>query len=692
MPRRLEARRPVLCGFFIWPKLKPRRFVVLQKQGPPWFFYFGKGGGNMGAKSVWLRFGISLLVILVMATSVFSEEEKEITLEEVIVVASPIIEGNKVDDYGNRVTTVTEKQIEDLNAMDFPSALRRVPGVTISRYNLVGSYGGDQGGSIYIRGMGGERPGAEIQTLVDGRPSFVGIWTHPLMDLMSVSNLGHVDVYKGAQPVLFGNASYGAINVVTKRMEEEGFTTGIRSAYGSYNTFDEYFEHGGKKGNFDYYLIGDFKKSDGHRENSDGEVQNYFGRMGYRFADAWDASLTMNYTDSYANDPGIKGAAPIPVVPRFKVWDQVYDLTVSNKYEIAKGFLKVYYDDGHIRWRQWDAGVNEAFNTNTDWNNYGVRAQERLKLWTSGEVILGYDYDVYGGKAEQVYPATTQSLKDTHFYNSAPYIDVRHTFTFEKEFQITPSVGARYNMSKYFGDLFAPEAGLKVHYKDTELYARYAKGFNLPGVYTVFFYELNFGQGDKWKDLKPEKIDHYEIGGSQKITRWLKGDLALFYDSGKNRLIFTAPPPRFENLEKYRTKGIEATATVTPWANFECFVGGTYLLATPSDLPYAPKVTLSGGVSYALWDKIFINADSTYVSSRFVSDPRFPVTNPGKVGFYYLVNGKISYRIKPIPYVPYKGQAEIFLAGENLTNVHYEYLKGYPMPGITVMGGIGLKF
>ena len=104
----------------------------------------------MDVKSVWRRFGISLLVILVMATSVFSEEEKEVTLEEVKVVASPIIEGNKVDDYGNRVTTVTEKQVEDLNALDFPSALRRTPGVTISRYNIVGSYGGDQGGSIYI--------------------------------------------------------------------------------------------------------------------------------------------------------------------------------------------------------------------------------------------------------------------------------------------------------------------------------------------------------------------------------------------------------------------------------------------------------------------------------------------------------------------------------------------------------------
>ena len=57
------------------------------------------------------------------------------------------------------------------------------------------------------------------------------------------------------------------------------------------------------------------------------------------------------------------GCLPIPVVPRFKVWDQVYDLTLSNKYEIAKGFLKVYYDDGHIRWKnQWDTGTKVAFD------------------------------------------------------------------------------------------------------------------------------------------------------------------------------------------------------------------------------------------------------------------------------------------------------------------------------------------
>ena len=90
-----------------------------------------------------------------------AKHEEAVTMPEVVVVASPIIEGNQVNDSGSQVTIVQQKQISDLNAQDLPSALRRTPGVVISRYNPVGSFGGDDGGAVYIRGMGSSRPGAE---------------------------------------------------------------------------------------------------------------------------------------------------------------------------------------------------------------------------------------------------------------------------------------------------------------------------------------------------------------------------------------------------------------------------------------------------------------------------------------------------------------------------------------------------
>jgi hypothetical protein len=44
--------------------------------------------------------------------------------------------------------------------------------------------------------------GAEIQTLVDGGPSFVEVWTHLLMDMLGVNNFNYVDIYKGAEYVV----------------------------------------------------------------------------------------------------------------------------------------------------------------------------------------------------------------------------------------------------------------------------------------------------------------------------------------------------------------------------------------------------------------------------------------------------------------------------------------------------------
>jgi iron complex transport system permease protein len=34
----------------------------------------------------------------------------------------------------------------------------------------------------------------------------------------------------------------------------------------------------------------------------------------------------------------------------------------------------------------------------------------------------------------------------------------------------------------------------------------------------------------------------------------------------------------------------------------------------------------------------------------------------------------------------------VILAGENLTDKNYEYLPGYPAPGITILGGVNLSF
>jgi outer membrane cobalamin receptor len=98
---------------------------------------------------------------------------------------------------------------------------------------------------------------------------------------------------------------------------------------------------------------------------------------------------------------------------------------------------------------------------------------------------------------------------------------------------------------------------------------------------------------------------------------------------------------------------------------------------------------LTAGLAYSFWERFLLNVDAQYVTERYVSNPRFPTATPGKVSDYYLVNSKLTYRLTPKT-TPF--QSQVFLAGENLTDKNYEYLPGYPAPGITVLGGINLSF
>lgn len=63
--------------------------------------------------------------------------------------------------------------------------------------------------------------------------------------------------------------------------------------------------------------------------------------------------------------------------------------------------------------------------------------------------------------------------------------------------------------------------------------------------------------------------------------------------------------------------------------------------------------------------------------------------NPDTVDSYFLFNGKLGYLFT---INAWDLDGEIFIAGENLTDADYEYLPGYPMPGINGMLGVSFVF
>ena len=73
-----------------------------------------------------------------------------------------MVQKTERDVLASPVTVITAEQIEALQAQDLPAALRRTPGIVVSRHNPVGSFGGGEGGSVTMR-MREDRDGLAVE-------------------------------------------------------------------------------------------------------------------------------------------------------------------------------------------------------------------------------------------------------------------------------------------------------------------------------------------------------------------------------------------------------------------------------------------------------------------------------------------------------------------------------------------------
>jgi iron complex outermembrane receptor protein len=634
------------------------------------------------------RFALVAAVLTARVAAV--DPDAVVPLPKVVVTGTPIIQENGLTPLAGQFTAVTQEQITELNAQDLQSALRETPGVVVTHYDAVGSFGGGQGGAVFIRGMGAARPGAEIQLSIDGIANYNSLWTHPLLDMLSVDVAESIDVYKGAQPVLYGNMAFGVVDVTTKRQTDPGFATSLQTAYGSYNTFAEVAEQGGRVDNFDYYLVQSYRSSDGDRPHSDGELQNYFGRFGYALNKNWEAHIVFNRTDNFADDPGVVNSGSND--GRFNDDDYLTIATLENHYENADGSVKAYWNRGTLNWvDQLDpkTHLNQDI-TLTDYDNYGVKTRETFKPWTGGELMSGVDVDFISGKDYTLTAGMPAVFPRTTFQMVQPFASLSQRWNLDNNVYLQPSAGFRYFDHDVFANEFAPQAGLVFGVKDTEFHASYARGVNYPGIFVEALPALN---EPSYHNLHAETLDHYELGASHQFGPLAKLDLTLFHDGGQNRIVFdpTKPYPfPWENIGSFHTEGLETTVTVTPVRDFSLFGGFTVLESDPGNLPYAPKWTASAGVSYRFLQHFRLSVDSQYVGNQnaLTLGPT-PGLSTSPISAYALVNARLSYDFS-LPSWRLHGQ--IFVSGQNLTNVHYQQQYGYPMPGINGMGGVRVSF
>ncbi|MDR2863190.1 MAG: TonB-dependent receptor plug domain-containing protein [Puniceicoccales bacterium] len=645
------------------------------------------------------------------------------SLPPVVVSAPALIQGNEVNAYGGESTVVTRRQIEDLNTMDIGSTLRTVPGVTISRHNIAGSYGGAGGGAIFVRGLGASRPGGDLVTLYDGVPRYNAVFSHPLLDVLSTDAADALRVYKGVQPQVFGNA-FAAIDISPRQApigSGDGFGGEVFGAYGTHDTVVESITAGGRVGAFDIAAGQSFRRSSGHRANSGGELQDYFTRLGYALSENWALSFSGDHTNNYAEDPGPQqGSAGWPYhMGNYRTNDWMGVFTLSNTYEKFDGHIKPYWNSGYAEWldqgkRGSNGGLQPPGGGSTDvtsmhWDNYGVRARERIRPWSGTEIIVGVDVDILSGKADSSnYAGAVTKFKREELEIYSPYVAISHLFGSPKKqgFYVQPSAGLRFYAHNIFDSEWSPHTGVVAGYKDTELHASYARGVNYPGLNVAVLSRLtpiynNPAARDGWQKLDAETMDHFEIGIQHRFTPEIQAEVTGFYDSGRDRYMMLAAlsgpplPVGFANVADYHNYGVEASVTWTPFADLSFFAGATWLHTSVKGMPYAPEWSASAGVTWRFLKNFRLSVDVTFQDHMYVNpDNAFDraaatnLANNPQVKSALVLNAKVAYEFDFTLWV--KAHGEVFLAFENVTDHRYYYRPGYPLPGFG--GMLGVKF
>lgn len=619
-------------------------------------------------------------------------EPERLHLADELVLASPIIEGDCATPWGGVVTTVSEDQIERLNAYDLATALRRTPGVTISRYNRVGSFGGGEGGAVFVRGMGSSRPGGEIVMMLDGVPVGNGLWSHPLLDLASIGPASRIDVYKGPHPTIYGNA-FSAVNIVPKSWTEGRPNARLSLAFGSDATWHQGAEGGGACGLFDFFVGQSTARSDGHRAESAGRQSEIHAQLGWQLGEHWRLAAFALATDGMANDPGPQGAPQLRD-GCYETREWLTTLALSHEHDRASGYVKLFLTRGDGEWYDQAGGAEDTLN---DWYGYGLRLREDIRPWEGGEISLGLDYDATEGDAKFTTDAGTISYFDRETLRLlSPFVGVNQMLGDRASWWCQPSVGLRYYTHNVFAAAFAPQMGLNFGRGPVEGHLSYARGINYPGLnVAVFSQNVIAALGNAWRDLDPETLEHVEGGVSFHVGDTATVGLTLFYDEGKDRYVFCrdgggGPPNAWENIESFRQRGAELTATVRPHDTLSLFGGITYLDPDPGDLPYSPEWTVVGGANWRFHPSVELSLDLEWIDRMHVASQARLLNgvNTATVGAHLLLNAKLTYHFQ----AGERLRGKVFVALENALGEDYEYQPDYPMPGFSAMTGLEVSF
>ncbi|MHB1050459.1 MAG: TonB-dependent receptor plug domain-containing protein [Bacteroidota bacterium] len=627
-----------------------------------------------------------LLIPLIFAfQSLFASEDttRVFRLNDVVVTGTR--SAVAVEQLPSSVFVADSGDIDRINGISVADIIRSVSGLSLRSY---GGNGALQ--SLSVRGMGSDYS----LILVDGQRYTMHQISTVDLGIMTVNEIERIEIANGGNSSIYGtNAIGGVVNLITKK-PKNGFSAAAGISAGSFGTSgyrislgtgsDAFairgaFQSLSGRNNFDFNFDDGTGRRRLYRLGADYNVKNIALSAGSIIGDKTVSNITVRYTDA---DRGQPAAVTNSVQDnRARIHDEDLFFNSVTVYAPASSFTLTIPVSYHYNRQTY-------FDPKLIINNEPLAAHyENTAAVFSPYVSLSFssDHSADAGSEISVATITSNEVRSARRELRSVFASSRHTFFLPVEVVLFPSI--RYDhFSDTEGDV-SPKIGLNIGILNEPLFrvrASAGKNYRVPT-----FNDLYWIDGGN-PNLKPERSVNYDAG----VVTGFRSELfdisitaGYFAIDARDKIVWQPAHNGLwspKNLQSVSSKGWELSAGVNAFENvlmlfYHHTVAQTIKVSAdiPNDntqnkiLPFVPQESASISVGSA-FSGFSVNLLYSFTGYRFETaenNPRYVLPS------YETVDMNISQTIL-LPVISFRVRAEI----NNLTNVDYQHISGYPLP------------
>ena len=477
-----------------------------------------------------MKTSINYFLVLCISLHAFSQEKTQ-ELDSIVInstrISLPFKENSRT------INIITAKDIKNSAATNVADLLQQVTGVDVRRRGT----GGGQS-DLYIRGGGFD----QTLLLIDGiKMDDAQTGHHTMNAALPIEVIERIEIIKGPAARIFGqNAFTGAINIVTKKRLNNKVSINVEA--GSFGQLNGSVTLGKETENSSIIAHVGALTSDGYRNNSDYNNQNYFLKGIFNkkkqpieviaaFFDKKFGAENFYTTNVTFNEYEETQNSLLGVSTTFK----------SDKFKVTP---RIYWRRGQDMFllRRDDSGFYRNFHIT---NKIGV---ETNASYTSDIGITGFGVD-FSRFSIQSNNLGERVRTMVNFF-------LEHRFKLGS-FDITPGIAATYFSDFKFNAFPGLDIGVQISDK-VKVYGNVGYTFRAP-TFTDLYYSDPATSGNP--NLEPEKAFAQEIGLKYSDDKF-SGSLAIFNRDSEDLIdyvrqntsvnIFTAA-----NIAEVSTQGVE---------------------------------------------------------------------------------------------------------------------------------------